>query len=178
MRGGQEAALALSGRLAAAAAAAAAAQSPVPTHQRYPAAATLAVSLIRGDSGFERLTRIEQRLERSIHRNLDELRRLRSSEDPAQRLEPPLRRCPFVAEEQEPTEEPVADEPVAEEAAEEAAEQEVATPAPAEKASVQNEPNALAAPAADASRDRVEYDPTSRSTGTPRAGRRCHEDGA
>src|SRR4051812_4026678 len=42
-------------------------KSDLPTHERYPAAATLAISVVRGDGGFERLTRIEQRLERSIH---------------------------------------------------------------------------------------------------------------
>src|SRR3954471_24062685 len=70
----------------------------LPNHERYPVAATLAVALVRGDGGFERLTRIEQRLERSLHRNLDELRKLRKSEDEVPSLAPSLRPCPFLAD--------------------------------------------------------------------------------
>src|SRR3954454_22664699 len=80
----------------------------LPNHERYPAAATLAISLVRGNGGFERLTRIEQRLERSIHRTLDELRKLRKLNDDVASLQPSLRPCPFLAEE--------APEPVAEDA--------------------------------------------------------------
>src|SRR3954452_9035732 len=70
----------------------------LPTHERYPAAATLAISLMRGDGGFERLTRIEQRLARAIPRDLGELRKLRKVEDESASLSPSLRPCPFLAE--------------------------------------------------------------------------------
>src|SRR4051794_32549333 len=101
----------------------------LPTHERFPAAATLAISLVRGDGGFERLTRIEQRLERSIHRNLAELRTLRKLNDEAASLQPSLRPCPFLAEE--------APEPVAEDATLQEVEEGDAPAA----TSVQNEPN-------------------------------------
>jgi hypothetical protein len=136
----------------------------LPTHERYPAAATLAMSLIKGDGGFERLTRIEQRLERSVHRNLEELRRLRNTEDESERLEPPVMPCPFLAE--------AVEEPVTEEVAD----QEVAAPPTSSKPIVQNEPNAVEENAAGASQIQVEYDPTSRNTGTPLAECQCHEE--
>jgi hypothetical protein len=53
---------------------------------------------MKGDGGFERLTRIEQRLERSIHRNMDELRKLRKLNDEVSSLRPSLRPCPFLAQ--------------------------------------------------------------------------------
>ena len=114
-----------------------------PTYQRYGASDTLAMDLISGDGGFERLTRLEQRLERSIHRNLQELRRLRNPEDPAERLEAPLRPCPFLAEEkpeQPAPAEDVAGPEVAEPAVpEESSIQNEAKPAASQKRSVQNE---------------------------------------
>src|SRR5438046_10548939 len=83
-------------------------------NQRFSAAATLAISLVRGDGGFERLTRIEQRLERSLHRNLEELRRLRNAHDASDSLSPPLRPCPFLADDaDEPDAEAVASQQVA-----------------------------------------------------------------
>src|SRR3954470_19312066 len=138
-----------------------------PNHERYPVAATLAVALVRGDGGFERLTRIEQRLERSIHRNLDELRKLRNLNDEVASLRPPLRPCPFVAEEVEAP------------AAEDEASQEVEEGAPSEASSVENEPNARPAVetnAAGAGRDRAEYVPTPRNTEAPLVGKQCHEE--
>jgi hypothetical protein len=138
-----------------------------PAHQRFPAAATLAVSLVRGDGGFERLTRIEQRLERTIHRNLDELRKLRKLNDEVASLRPSLRPCPFLAES--------AEEPVAEAEAK----QEVEKSAAPATASVQNEAKADVASeenAAGASQIRAEYSPTPPSTAAPRAGRPCHEE--
>jgi hypothetical protein len=140
-----------------------------PAHQRFPAAATLAVSLVRGDGGFERLTRIEQRLERSIHRNLEELRKLRKLNDDVESLRPSLRPCPFVADEPE---EPVAEPQV---------HQKVEEPAVPATASVQNEPIADASSkenAAGAIETRAEYSPTPPSTAAPRAGRPCHEEAA
>src|SRR4051812_26435336 len=101
-----------------------------PNHERYPVAATLAVALVRGDGGFERLTRIEQRLERSIHRNLDELRKLRNLNDEVASLRPPLRPCPFLADD---VEEPLTEDEGGEEVKLDAA--------PANPV-VQNEPNA------------------------------------
>jgi hypothetical protein len=137
-----------------------------PAEERFPAAATLAISLMKGDGGFERLTRIEQRLERSIHRNMDELRKLRKLNDEVSSLRPSLRPCPFLSE----SAEVLAAEPEAEQGVEEAA-------APQEP-SVQNEANADASSKeqiADARQDRAEYDPTPLSTAAPRAGRPCHK---
>src|SRR4051794_11763338 len=140
----------------------------VPTHQRYPAAATLAISLLKGDGGFERLTRIEQRLERSIHRNLDELRKLRKVEDESASLAPSMRPCPFLAE------------AVAEQEAEDEAVQEGEERAKPATSGVQNEPNAessspdKAAGAAGARRDRAEYSPTPLGTAAPLVGNQCH----
>src|SRR4051794_2843630 len=76
----------------------------LPNHERYPVAATLAISLVRGDGGFERLTRIEQRLERSVHRSRDDWRKLRKTDDEVASLSPPLRPCAFLADD---VEEPV-----------------------------------------------------------------------
>jgi hypothetical protein len=56
------------------------------------------MSLVRGDGAFERLTRIEQRLERSIHRNMEELRKLRKRNDEVSSLQPSLRPCPFLSQ--------------------------------------------------------------------------------
>jgi hypothetical protein len=105
--------------------------SESPAHERYSAAATLAVSLVRGDGSFERLTRIEQRLERSIYRNLNELRKLRKTEDDVASLSPPLRSCPFLAEAPE------------DELAEDEGGEEVTTPPAREDVIVQNEPMRL-----------------------------------
>ena len=137
-------------------------KSDLPTHERYPAAATLAVSLLKGDGGFERLTRIEQRLERSIHRNLDELRKLRKVEDEGSSLAPSMRPCPFLAE--------AVEEQKAEDETGEAVVEETSPPT----SSVQNEPNAASQNAAGASRDRAEYAPTPRNTEAPLAGCQCH----
>jgi hypothetical protein len=138
-----------------------------PAHQRFPAAATLAISLVRGDGGFERLTRIEQRLERSIHRNLEELRKLRKLNDEVASLRPSLRPCPFLADEQEQP------------AAEPQVHQKVEKPAVPATASVQNEPIGDASSkenAAGAMEIRAEYGPTPPSTAAPRAGSPCHEE--
>jgi hypothetical protein len=140
-----------------------------PAHQRFPAAATLAVSLVRGDGGFERLTRIEQRLERSIHRNLDELRKLRKLNDEVASLRPSLRPCPFLAD---PAEEPVA---------EAAARQEVENSSEGATTGVQNEAKADEASkenAAGAIQIRAEYSPTPPSTAAPRVGNPCHDEAA
>jgi hypothetical protein len=48
--------------------------------ERFPAAVTLATSLCRDEGSFERLTRMEQRLEQMIYRSLEQLRRLRNAE--------------------------------------------------------------------------------------------------
>src|SRR4051812_9638345 len=137
----------------------------LPTHERYPAAATLAISLLKGDGGFERLTRIEQRLERAIHRNLDELRKLRKVEDESASLSPSLRPCPFLAEATE------------EEQAEDETEQEVEEAAKPATSSVQNEPiaeSSSAENAAGAIQDRAEYSPTPLRTAAPLVGNQCY----
>lgn len=140
-----------------------------PAHERFPAAATLAVSLVRGDGGFERLTRIEQRLERSIHRHLDELRKLRKLNDEVASLQPSLRPCPFLADEpEESTAEPPTPQAVVETTA-------LAKPV------VQNEAIAAAKPqenAATAIGDRAEAGPTPPGTAAPRVGNPCHEEEA
>jgi len=53
------------------------------------------MGLMRRDGVFERMTQIEQRLERLVHKNLEELRRLRNEQDAAERRESPGRACPF-----------------------------------------------------------------------------------
>jgi hypothetical protein len=121
---------------------------------------------MKGDGGFERLTRIEQRLERSIHRNLEELRKLRKLNDEVSSLRPSLRPCPFLSGRAE------------EFATEAEAEQEVEAIESPATASVQNEANRSAESKeqiADARQDRAEYDPTPLSTAAPRAGRPCHK---
>jgi len=141
----------------------------LPTHQRFPAAATLAISLLRGDGGFERSTRIEQRLERSIHRNLAELRTLRKLNDEVASLRPSLRPCPFLAEDSD-------NEP-----AEVEAEQAIVEEDERAKTTVQNEAIGDAGSkenVAGASQDRAEYGPTPRSTEAPRVGNPCHEEKA
>src|SRR4051812_49044024 len=141
-----------------------------PAHERFSAAATLAVSMVRGDGGFERLTRIEQRLERSIHRHLDELRKLRKLNDEVASLQPSLRPCPFVAEEAEEAEEA---------SAEAEAPQAVGETAAQPKPVVRNEAIGDVKPAehaAGASQTRVEDDPTPRNTAAPRVENPCHEE--
>lgn len=143
----------------------------LPPRQRFPVAMTLAISLVRGDSAFERVTRIEQRLERSIHRNVEELRKLRKLNDEVSSLRPSLRPCPFLSESAKEFDvEPEAGPEVEESA-------ECAT------ADVQNEPMADSASkeqSADARQDRAEYGPTPRSAEQivgPRVENPCHKEG-
>ena len=58
----------------------------------------LAVSFIRDEPFLERLSRYEQRLELSIHRNLRQLEKLRkqTQRDRANNTEPSHRRCPYL----------------------------------------------------------------------------------
>ena len=58
----------------------------------------LAVSFIRDEPFLERLSRYEQRLELSIHRNLRQLEKLRkqTQRDRANNTEPSHKRCPFL----------------------------------------------------------------------------------
>jgi hypothetical protein len=58
----------------------------------------IAVSYIRDEAYLERLSRYEQRLELSIHRNLRQLEKLRkqSQSDRDDSGKPPVARCPFL----------------------------------------------------------------------------------